>query len=246
MSYYTPTLTLLTTSIKKISNYVTKDFSELNYLSMSIDNNCANFANNTLKFVENKIIEDISTIKPEYSFILSNGEVIENKDKSNYVVISNISGFNNFKKGIPFFTISIALIRDNQEFSGVVYQPFFDNMFMAEKNKGAYLNKRRLKSTYNQLENNKMLIATDNNCVLPNSLKNHNFFVSNCVSLELCYLTALKLDLCIYKNNVNYFKVLPALIVAQEAGYQVTHNKDKNIISNLVAGNEFVRSSVKI
>ena len=47
--------------------------------------------------------------------------------------------------GIPQFAISIALEREGQMVSGVVFNPVTDDMFIAEKGHGAYLNNKRLR-----------------------------------------------------------------------------------------------------
>lgn len=246
MQYFTANLTLLVTALKKVTSYILKDFSELSYLQLNSDSSSNIFANNSYKFVENKIITDIKNIKPDYSYILQNGAIIDGKDTSNYIVVSNICGFENYKKGLPFFVLSLALIRDNQELAAAVYQPLFDTLLVAEKGKGAYLNKCRLKTNYRNLENCLPIVATNNCQSIPSNLQNSKLLSTNCYSLDLCYLSSFKTDLCFYKNPINYFEVLPALIIAKEAGYEVTYNKEGSNINNLIAGNAFIRDSLKI
>jgi myo-inositol-1(or 4)-monophosphatase len=47
--------------------------------------------------------------------------------------------------GIPHFAISIALEREGQLVSGVIYNPIPDEMFTVERAHGAYLNNKRLR-----------------------------------------------------------------------------------------------------
>ena len=51
----------------------------------------------------------------------------------------------NFLHGIPHFAISIGVERDGELVAGVVYEPIRDELFWAERNEGAYLNRRRLR-----------------------------------------------------------------------------------------------------
>jgi myo-inositol-1(or 4)-monophosphatase len=51
----------------------------------------------------------------------------------------------NFLHGLPQFSISVGLERDGQIVAGVVYDPIKDEMFMAERGQGAYLNNRRIR-----------------------------------------------------------------------------------------------------
>ncbi|MDW7565393.1 MAG: inositol monophosphatase family protein, partial [Nitrosomonadaceae bacterium] len=55
-----------------------------------------------------------------------------------------IDGTSNFVSGLPYFAISVALMRHGRSILGVVYDPVADEMFYAEKGKGAYLNGKKL------------------------------------------------------------------------------------------------------
>jgi myo-inositol-1(or 4)-monophosphatase len=55
-----------------------------------------------------------------------------------------IDGTSNFVNGLPYFAISVALMRHGRSILGVVYDPVADEMFCAEKGKGAYLNGEKL------------------------------------------------------------------------------------------------------
>ena len=60
-------------------------------------------------------------------------------------IIDPIDGTTNFIHAIPHFAISIALEREGQLVSGLVFNPITDDMFVAERGHGAYLNDRRLR-----------------------------------------------------------------------------------------------------
>ena len=55
-----------------------------------------------------------------------------------------IDGTTNFVNGLPYFAVSVALMRNGRSVLGVVYDPVADEMFYAEKGKGAYLNGEKL------------------------------------------------------------------------------------------------------
>ncbi len=59
-------------------------------------------------------------------------------------VIDPLDGTTNYAHGFPFFCVSIALEEDQQVVLGVVYDPNFDELFVAEKGKGAFLNGGRI------------------------------------------------------------------------------------------------------
>ena len=66
-------------------------------------------------------------------------------NQSDYTfVIDPLDGTNNFVLGIPDFAISIGLLKGGEAILGVIYNPILDQVYSAEKGKGAYLNGKRL------------------------------------------------------------------------------------------------------
>jgi len=54
--------------------------------------------------------------------------------------IDPIDGTSNFVRGLPYFAVSVALLRNGKSMLGVVYDPVADEVFAAESGKGAFLN----------------------------------------------------------------------------------------------------------
>jgi len=77
--------------------------------------------------------------------ILGEESKYEKTDSEYKWIIDPLDGTNNFSNGIPIFCVSIALAKDNEIILGVVYSVVHDELFCAEKNKGAYLNGKRIK-----------------------------------------------------------------------------------------------------
>ena len=77
-------------------------------------------------------------------------------EKSDFVwVCDPIDGTIPFSHGIPTCVFSLALTEKGEVILGVVYDPFMDRMFFAEKNKGASLNGKKIfVSTSKNLKNN--------------------------------------------------------------------------------------------
>ncbi|MFC4077155.1 inositol monophosphatase family protein [Salinithrix halophila] len=59
-------------------------------------------------------------------------------------VVDPIDGTTNFVHGFPFFCVSIAFARNQEVVAGVIYDPMQDDLFTAEKGKGAFLNGERI------------------------------------------------------------------------------------------------------
>lgn len=58
--------------------------------------------------------------------------------------IDPIDGTSNFVRGLPYFAVSVALIRKGRSILGVVYDPVANETFAAETERGAFLNGTKL------------------------------------------------------------------------------------------------------
>src|SRR6185369_10609451 len=90
---------------------------------------------------EEVIISSIQQNFPEHSILAE--ESGHNNTISEYQwVIDPLDGTTNFAHGIPVFSVSIALLKNNSPVVGVAYDPLRDEMFSAEAGQGASLNQR--------------------------------------------------------------------------------------------------------
>lgn len=91
------------------------------------------------KMSEDKIIEVIKASYPSHTIISEEvGELIKPSDYQ--WIIDPIDGTVNFAHGIPICCVSIGLMHNNELLLGAVYNPMMDELFFAEKGKGATLN----------------------------------------------------------------------------------------------------------
>lgn len=89
------------------------------------------------------LIEKIHEQFPTHNILAE--EKSDLKNTTEYVwVCDPVDGTLPFSHGIPVSTFSLALVKDGQSILGVVYDPFLQRLFSAEKGKGAYLNNRRI------------------------------------------------------------------------------------------------------
>ncbi|MCK4243362.1 inositol monophosphatase [Candidatus Bathyarchaeota archaeon] len=88
---------------------------------------------------EEKIIGLIKENYPDHSIISEEKGTL--KKNSDYTwIIDPLDGTHNFIHGLPLFAVSIALEYKGKIVLGVVNIPFFDEVYLAEKGKGAYCN----------------------------------------------------------------------------------------------------------
>jgi myo-inositol-1(or 4)-monophosphatase len=93
---------------------------------------------------EKAIIKIIQDKHPDH-FILSEetGSVITNSNIK--WIIDPIDGTINFANGIPICCVSIGVEQDGEMIMGAVFNPFMNELFFAEKGKGATLNEKPIK-----------------------------------------------------------------------------------------------------
>lgn len=105
------------------------------------------------KAAEKNIIEIIFKHFPDHAILAEeSGSIQENTNKVTWIV-DPLDGTVNFARHIPVFSVSIAASLHGEILCGVVYQPMTQELFIAEKGKGAYLNGKQLTvSKVNDLE----------------------------------------------------------------------------------------------
>jgi myo-inositol-1(or 4)-monophosphatase len=211
---------------EKASKSVIRDFGEVEKLQVS-KKGPRDFVTKTDKLVEKILIEELSKTKKNYSFLSEEIGSIKNKDQENVWIIDPIDGTTNFLHGIPHFAICIALQSKKEITSGLIFDPIKDEMFFAEKNKGAFLNNQRLRvSKKNSIED--CLFSSNHEGVKFSDL---NMRYSGCAALDLAYVASGRLD-GFFHNKINLWDVAAGKLMVEEAGGIVNniYNYNKNNI----------------
>ena len=145
MNSISANLNLMIKASEKASKVLIRDFGEIEKLQVSKKGPLDFVTNSDIK-TEKIIIEELNKGRPDFSIISEENGIKKNKDNKNTWIIDPIDGTINFLHGVPHFAISIALKQENEIISGLIFDPIKDEMFYAEKNNGAYLNNKRIKS----------------------------------------------------------------------------------------------------
>uniref|UniRef100_A0A2A4YDC8 Inositol-1-monophosphatase n=1 Tax=Aerophobetes bacterium TaxID=2030807 RepID=A0A2A4YDC8_UNCAE len=95
--------------------------------------------------VEKMIIAFIKDHFPDHTFLGEEFGAQGNNPQAIQWILDPIDGTVNFAHSIPVFSISIAATFNGKTLSGVVYSPMSNELFVAEKGSGAYLNGTKLK-----------------------------------------------------------------------------------------------------
>lgn len=130
-------------AIKNITPIIREKFLSSSH-KMSYKKN-ESYVSETDLLVEHVIVDTLKSYNPAYSFLLEESGVIKRNQVEHIYfrwIIDPIDGTFNFIHGSPNFGVSIALEYNlnnyNEIIAGAIYLPIYNEIFLAEKNKGAY------------------------------------------------------------------------------------------------------------
>ncbi len=197
---------------EKASKVLIRDFGEVEKLQVS-KKGPSDFVTNADLKAEQIIIDELKKAKPNFSILSEEYGFEKNKDKDNSWIIDPIDGTINFLHGVPHFAISIALKSGNEIISGLIFDPVKDEMFYAEKEKGAFFNNQRIRvSKKNDIKT--CLFATGGEIKKDINLL---YRKTGCAALDMAYVAAGRFD-GFFQYNLNLWDIAAGIILIKEAG----------------------------
>ena len=179
------------------------------------------------KMSEELILAEISLRYPDHG-ILSEESAAKNERAAMRWIIDPLDGTTNYAHGFPFFCVSIALEKEGTVVLGVIYDPTRDDLFFAERGKGAYLNGEKLQvSSVSDLS--RSLLATgfpydirvskDNNINFFNAMavKAQAIRRAGAAALDLAYLAAGRFD-GFWELKLKPWDTAAGCLLVEEAG----------------------------
>jgi myo-inositol-1(or 4)-monophosphatase len=239
MNSISANLNIMIKASEKASKILIRDFGEIEKLQVS-KKGPADFVTNSDLKAEKIIIEELKKAKPNYSIISEENGIENNKDKNNTWIIDPIDGTINFLHGIPHFAISIALKSKNEIISGLIFDPIKNEMFYAEKDKGAFFNNQRVRvSKKNEIDN--CLFVTGGMIKKELDLP---YRKSGCAALDMAYVASGRYD-GYFQNNLNLWDIAAGIVLIKEAGgllNEIDLSVNKNI--KIIASSTDIRSKL--
>lgn len=112
------------------------------------------------KKIQDFLFEELSKIIPGCSFLGEEGDGNKTLSSGYCFIIDPIDGTTNFIKGFQHSAISVGLAKDGELIMGAVLDPDLNNLFYAEKGKGAFLNGKPIHASNCNLEHSLVLFGT--------------------------------------------------------------------------------------
>ena len=144
MSTQSALLKVMSDAARKAARGLNRDFGELAELQVA-KKAPADFASAADLKAEQVLFEALTKARPGYSFWGEERGRIEGTDKTHTWIVDPLDGTTNFLHAIPHFAINIALEREGAVVAAVTYNPVTNELFWAEKGKGAFVNDHRLR-----------------------------------------------------------------------------------------------------
>jgi myo-inositol-1(or 4)-monophosphatase len=139
--------------------------------------------------------------------------------------VDPIDGTSNFVAGVPYFAVSVAYLYKGARQLGVIYDPIADEMFFAERGRGAYLNAERLPLRPPASELKRALAAVEMKRIdralasrlasWPPYASQRNFGAS---TLDWCYTAAGRFDIYVHGGQKLWDYAAGALILEEAGG----------------------------
>ena len=139
-----PMLNIAIRAARRAGNVIAKNYERRDDIQTS-KKGINDYVTSVDKAAEAEIIEIIQKSYPDHTIISEERDALEGKDSDIQWVIDPLDGTTNFVKGLPHFSVSIAIRVKNRTEVGVVYDPIRNELFTAVRGEGAKLNEVRLR-----------------------------------------------------------------------------------------------------
>ena len=246
-------LNVMIKAAQKAGRTLKRDFGEVEHLQVSLKGP-ADYVSAADRRAEEILCTELSAARPGYGFVGEEGGRRPGTDETHTWIVDPLDGTSNFLHGIPHFAISIGLEREGMIVAGLVYNPISEELFTAERGKGAFLNNQRLRvAARKQLGD--AVVA----CGLPHLGRGDLELASRelaavqakvaglrqfgAAALDLAWVAAGRFD-GFWERDLSPWDIAAGLILVREAGGFVTDLQQGDtpwISGDVVAGNEAIQ-----
>ncbi|NRA74030.1 MAG: inositol monophosphatase [Rickettsiales bacterium] len=229
---YSALINVMSAAVQKVSKRILRDFHELRFLQSSrkpLDK----FLGFTVSNAEKAMFEILHKARPEFG-IISKYCDYEKSSEDICWVVNILDGIENFARAVPYFAISVSVREkknmelDEEMTAGVIYLPALDELYFAEKEKGAwceFFGEFRAGFSKNRLKLSKKTLSkpiTFTNDHQFNDV-NSSMRMLGCSSISMAYLASGRGDECVL-NYDSISDIGAGIIIAKEAGAIVKNN----------------------
>lgn len=165
----------------------------------------------------------------------------QKREKSEYVwIIDPLDGTKDFIQKTDEFSIIIGLVKNGVPVLGVVFAPMLDELYFAEKNKGAFLvkngKKKKISVSKNQLRGGKIFVSRNHLGEWEQKIAKKyemQIVTMGSAGLKICKVASGEAEIYINSGNKSSeWDVCAGDIILQEAGGSITDMNNEKIAYN--------------
>lgn len=208
------------------------------------------------KGAEEMIVAGLSKYLPSAGFVTEEQTINKVGEVYNWIV-DPLDGTTNFIHGIPAFSVSIALQKNDELVVGVIYEINRDECFYAWKDGGAFMNGKKIMVTSNQTFSASLLatgfpyynfekLERYINVFRELTQVSHGLRRIGSAAVDLAYVACGRFD-GFFEYNLNSYDVAAGVILVREAGGRVTNFSGTAEVfeaRELIAGNPFIAAEL--
>ncbi|HVH01684.1 MAG TPA: inositol monophosphatase family protein [Amaricoccus sp.] len=242
---------------RKAGRTLLRDFGEVENLQVSMKGP-GDFVSRADLRAEEILRAELTEARPNYGWVAEESAAVAGADPTRRWIVDPLDGTTNFLHGLPHWAVSIGLEHKGEVVAGVVHDPVKDEIFVAEKGAGAWMNDRRLRVS-GRREMLEMIFATGvpfgGSRELPRTLREFAALTPGTAgirrwgtaSLDLAYVAAGRFD-GFWERGLKPWDVAAGLLLVREAGgFVATIEGDGNPVEDgsIVAGNPNVFETLR-
>ena len=221
-------LNIMIKAARRAGRLLVKDFREVENLQATMKGP-GDFVTKADLAAEAALKEDLLGARPTYGWLAEEGGEIEGEDPTRRWIVDPLDGTTNFMHGMPHWAVSIGLEHKGEIVAGVVFDAAKDEMFYAEKGKGAWMNNSQRLRVSARSKMIEAVFATGlpfgGGAMLPTVLQDLGRLLPQCagvrrwgvVSLDLAYVAAGRFD-GYWERGIQPWDMAAGLVIVREAG----------------------------
>ncbi|SNT33285.1 inositol monophosphatase family protein [Tropicimonas sediminicola] len=220
-------LNVMIKAARKAGRSLVKDFREVENLQVG-SKGPGDFVTRADMAAETIIRDELLGARPQYGWVGEETGEVAGTDPTRRWIVDPLDGTTNFLHGLPHWAVSIALEHKGEIVSGVVFDAAKDEMFVAEKGAGAWMNDMRIRVSGRRSLNDSIFatgVPFGAKRTLPATMQDLARLMPQCAgvrrwgaaSLDLAYVAAGRYD-GYWEREINAYDIAAGIVIVREAG----------------------------
>ncbi len=237
-----PEFNFMRRTLIKGARAIRRDFNEIENLQTT-HTGIGVFATKSRKRVEDTLIDEVNTAQKDNGIIVDGTIIKKPRGNDTSWLIIPLDGFENYNHAIGHYAMLMAKKQQNKITHACIYQPFLDNFYTAQHDKGAYADNTRLRVSSHKSslhhtcmcynipvtinEKRHMHEMTLYDCLYKLRQQKVTLRQNGCISLDILAVAQAKIQIyldCVLPNTIHDI----AVFFVREAGGQTATLSLKN------------------